>query len=427
MLKTIGQRAFLFICVIGWMISLKSWAYNSFSHEHITRNAVHYLKTHEPHHPEMNQWLNEGSEEKYLTEEILVRANVDSDYRSDLWFESWFHPATFGAFQDLLVYPYTATSHFLDISGPGRYWERDGFSYQRSSKQGRDALYDLPSVRVEGKISTAFGGTNDHHVSKTPFIGNYRFEFKGSEEDWNHLYFEDTYLSHVVFPPANVPAELAFQDMLSSPRADETFIDHWDESLTLASGLMSTKIVSRHYMRGEIQGLPSRLDSLGLTIHLAQDMTVSHHTLVSTDLCHSEYESFVDQLDALQEASEIDSSGYQSGVFFGLQRSWKSFLYDEELVKKLLNEHPALKLSSEQSIKQRMYKVAEESNQWKWSKDGPHYVLTLPSGETFSQKTCDLLINTIDVHQQIRIQYNLAVAFTVALLNLAAHDYETKK
>ena len=403
-----------------------SFAYNSFSHEHITRNAVHFLRDHSGGYPEIKQWLDEGSEERYLVEEILVRANVDSDYRSDLWFGSWFHPPTFGAFQTSVIYPYTATSHFLDISGEGKYWEKDGFSYARSSKQGKDVLYELPSVRVEGKLSSAFGGKNDAHRSKIPSIGDYRFEFKGTDEEWNHLFFEDTYLSHVVFPPANIPGQLAFQDMLQSSRAEETYIDHWDETLPLASGLMATKSVSRHYMRGEIKGLPSRLDSLGMTIHLAQDMTVPQHTQVTTDLCHTEYESFVDQLDALQEASDIDFSGYQSGVYFGAQRSWKSYLYDEALIEQFIQENLALKTQTNLSVKDRFYAIARETHQMKWSKVGDTYTLEFPTGEKISQKTCENLINTIDVHQHIKKQYNFAVAITVVLLDQAAHAYEMK-
>ena len=420
--------AFILFAWIGIQPFMSSaWAYNSYSHNRITRLAIQYLQNNPNFYPESQKWFSANTQDEFLIQETLVRSNIDTDYRPDFWFTSEFHAPAMGVYYDSLLYTFTSIQHFLDTTRPGKFWKLDGYSFSRSSKQGKDEILIIPSVKASGGLSTTLGGNYPEFSLPGVRIPPYFAGFLGTQADWQNFYFKGTDIRDVVFPPAMVPADLAFQTMLASPRAAETTLYNWDFNLPVIT-LAGTSHLTRHFMRGEVRGLPKELDALGITIHLIQDLTVPQHTLGTLDLCHSEYEILSDELEGQVPYAQIDFLKYQSGFYIG-ERPFISGLYDETLVKKFLSDHlkyPPLDHDSTISLPDRIISVAQSTGKWGWAKRAKGYETTLPSGSLYTGVSCNDLMTRGEVRTFVKRNFNYAIAATVFILEKAAHEYENQ-
>src|SRR5262249_37552143 len=158
-------------------------------------------------------------------EELLIRATVDADYRPDNYLSTWFHSRFNGASSGKNSSVFTSIFHFINVTSKGRYWDFDGYSYRKSTQQGFDGYLGLPGIVVRGDLSRPLGGRNAAHASHGVDIGTYDLGFKGGVRDWRKLFQSKRSVTEVVYPPADVPAQLAFDGMLHSERVASTLSD----------------------------------------------------------------------------------------------------------------------------------------------------------------------------------------------------------
>jgi hypothetical protein len=414
-------RIFFGILILAFSAPL-AHAYDEYSHEWITRSALDYLREHSHEFPETDAWVQKLGPQRGFAEEALVRSVVDTDYRADVWLDAWFHSPFVGAYSDGAVTVFTTLFHFLNVTVPGDYWDHDGFAYRHSTQQGNDTYLNYFSVSVEGDQSPPLGGRAPaDEVYHGANLGVYNTGFKGKRRDWRDL-FMDSFGGDAVFPPSTVPAQIAYNTMLRSNRATNDSTDAWSQNLPLVTGLFSTEYFQRNYWRGEISGLPQDWDLLGMVMHLTQDATVPFHVEGTSDNCHPEYESMLDQVTCASTES-MDRSAYYNGTYSGA-RAGCGALYDPELVGEILSQYPAMSARSGDPIAARMVEVAMVSSQWKWRTHHNHRYTTLPDGATYKGKQCSDLFSIQAVMDQAKFHYNLAIAETVAIFESAAHDYE---
>jgi hypothetical protein len=402
-----------------------SRAYDEYSHEWITRSAFTYLRTNPHFYPETKLWLDDlGGDADYL-EEVLVRGVVDTDYRSDLWLDAWFHGLIEGSDSDNFVADFTTMFHFLTVITPGEYWDYDGYSYRDGTKKGNDKYLGLPIIKVLGANSFALGGSPvSGHEIHGAVLGPYSAEFKGTEKDWKKLYFGDNLASHAVMPPSYVPAEIAYQKMLGSSRSPADTRESWTEASPLVKTIFGNAHLTRQYWRGEVATLPEYVDLLALVMHLNQDATVPHHVEDTSDRCHVEYEKAVDQL-ACGTTGKLDYTNYYNGTF-GSGGAYCGELYDPSLVTQIISELSLMDASDLLSVKDRMIRIALQTARWDWRVSSKKaYATLLPNGDLFTSKTCQAILSQQEVQEQAKYQFNLAIAATVALFETAAHEYET--
>lgn len=286
--------------IIGMaLLGTPSLAFNSWTHAQITHSALNYLAANPAaaplSTPFAERWLHSGKNAS-LMRELLVRAVVDADYRPDIWISGAFHSPFTGGVGETGVNLFTTLSHHLNVTRAGTFWDNDGYAFRNTSGEGNDGLLGTPTARIVGEISPPLGGTNVDHPIHGIALSPYRHGFRGTNADWNEFFRGNNDPTEAVFPPANIPAQLAYSAMLISDRAGRTFIDSWAEDLPLIRDLVTTQVLRRHYWRAEIEGLPRGFDLLGLTLHLAQDMAMPHHAAGIAAFCHPEIEVFMDQL-----------------------------------------------------------------------------------------------------------------------------------
>ena len=258
-------------------------------------------------------------------------------------------------------------------------------------------------------------------------LGAYKLGYKGTEKDWKKMFLSHQSVTATIFPPADVPAALAFDAMLRSERAVATETESWTDRLPVANTIFGNEMLSRHYWRGEIAGLPRGLDLLGLTFHMVQDVSVPQHSSGTADNCHQEIENLADQL-ACDTAHDLPESTYDDGSFTG-DAAGCQHLYDAQLVNQILKTVPELDASREFTVRQRIQAVAIVSAAWRWGDpdDSVDFMGTrLPDGREFSADRCSDLMKIEAVRAQLKYQYNLAVAGTVTLFQSAATQYEAR-
>ena len=408
--------------ILFFQLSNSAFGYDEYTHEWITRNALTYLKTHRHVYPETDAWVQGLGTNEGFMEETLVRAVVDTDYKTDMWLNAWFHKPFVGGQSGKLADIFTTMFHFLNVTVAGDHWTYDGYAYRHSTKQGNDTYLNDPSVTVWGSYSHPLGGlfAPGHNVIHGYELDAYRDGFRGNTADWNKMFFYDNDASKAVFPPSNVPAQMAFNKMLTTPRATSNMTDSWNEDLPLISGLFSTNHTNRHYWRGEIEGMPKGLDLLGMTMHLTQDATVPHHVEGTSDNCHPEYESMVDQL-ACGTSGALNYAQYYDGSYDGAVQARCDALYDPALVAQVFNDHRSIDALLDTSVHDRMQQIAFITSRWNWKNHGS---TELPDGRIYVQKDCGRMLSIQAVRQQAKYQYNMAIAATIVLFEIAAHQYE---
>lgn len=393
-------------------------AFNPITHEMLTRSAFRFLRARAAYGagPESrnNAWVRDP-----LVERMLVRSAVDADFLPDLWFESWFHDPFVGGKDGVDSTVFTSAFHFINVSVPGMFWDYDGYSYRNSSRQGADEYLGLPGVRIRGDLAAPLGGKSRLRANVHYDVGPYRAGFKGRDADWERMFLRKGSARKAVFPPANVIAQLAYDAAIASPTAAVTTVEGWDESLSLATGWASGRHVTRHYERVEVKSLPRRFDLLGLTLHLAQDLGVPQHTAGTADYCHQELERLADRL-GCGTARDPDMTPYREGRYDELRPDCQR-LYDPALVSRFLELLSALS-APDLSVSERMVRIALLSNRWKWGEpdDSLDFLVTvLPSGRVFTADRCTDLMRISTVQSELKAQYNLAVAASVRLIDLA--------
>lgn len=402
-------------------------AYNPFSHEQITRSALAYLKTDPGALAETAVWLNPSDMHGFL-EETLVRATVDTDYKSDIWFTAWFHDPFTGAKSGDSVTMFTRMTHFVNVNVRGHFWEYDGYGYRYSSRSGSDNYINTISLRIMGDLSRSFGGNNPAFPAHGFNLGALRYGYKASNREWNSMYYGENSASDAVFPPAYVPAEVAFAELQTQPRAEKDMTESWNENLPLVTGAFSSTRLNRHYWRGEVQGLPKNLDLLGITLHMAQDVTIPQHAEGTVDLCHQELEDLSDRLNCGSNTTPsnkaYDDGSYGADAFLGCRR-----LYDAMLVRALRSSHAFLDPRNSMSITDRIVAMATESARWQWGdprKSADFMGTILPDGYEITGESCNDILRYAAVKRQMKIQFNMAVALSATLIELAAHQYEPR-
>lgn len=401
-------------------------AFNSLSHEQITRAAIAYLNTHPHVFNETDRWLSGlGKSESFMTE-TLVRGAVDADFRSDVWLTGWFHGPLTGASASAGFTLFTSMTHYLNVSTRGDYWDYDGYAYRHGSHANNDEYLNTLSTRVVGTASKALGGVQPllpEHGASLPI---YDMGFKGNARDWQNMFFGMNMASKAVFPPANVPAQLAYNALMASGRATEDRAESWTQRLPLVSGVFTTKYLDRHFWRGEIKSLPKAFDLLGLTLHMTQDLAIPQHTQGTADWCHTDLEKLFDKLICKTDV-DTNETTYQNGSFGG-EHLECNHLYDERDVGDILMELPALNPNLNISIGDRLKAIAKHSSRWHWGEpaDSIDFVGTrFPNGIEATGNTCKDVLGDPEIYHWAKYQYNLAIASSVVMFELAAHNYES--
>jgi hypothetical protein len=412
--------AFIIAFVSALAPTSAAWAFNSFSHDRITRNAIRHLR-HYPHvAAKTATWLNTPD----LMVESLVRANVDTDFKADVWLDSITTPPIAGAKGKGRFVLLTSMLHFLNVTTNGAFWEHDGYSYRGSTKQGADTYLNMVTVTVRGDLSSALGGTRPeghaHHGSE---LGTFDLGFGGTSKDWKKMFGVGNRASKAVFPPSNVPSELAFQNLLVSPRAAQDRVDSWEETFPVVRSVITHGKVHRKHWRGEVQGLPVALDQLGLILHMVQDLGIPQHAQGTSDLCHGELEDFASKTGG--DYNNDTLKRYWDGTYEGEVSPQEDSLYDADLTETFRTELPFLNPTSDLTIKERMIALGKLTSQWRFKRVARKlWTTTLPDRTVVSARTCAALVQLPRVREQLRANYNLSVAASAAFFELAVHHYE---
>lgn len=413
------------LAVLICLVPATSYAFDSITHEAITYSAFRHLETHAHLSPATDRWTSSIGRDRRFLEDLLARATVDADYHNDIWADGRFHLPFTGASNGQESSQFTTLMHYVNVTAPGRYWDYDGYSYLRSSRNGIDSYLNFPSLVPRGDLSVPLGGENTGYPAHGIGPGAMRLGFRGSDEEWRELYDRNTPMGQVVFPPADVVAQTNFEAMLRSERSASSFTESWEETNPLVSGVFSTLHRRRHYWRGQIAGLPEGLDLLGTAFHMAQDISVPQHAQGTADNCHQELESLADRL-TCGTSTDPDMSAYFDGSF-GSEPPDCQHLYDPELVERIRAEVHELDPGTPLSVRERIQAVARQSARWTWGTlhDGSSTMATrLPDGKVLIGDSCGELMKNEAVHRQLSYHYNLAVAITLTLFEDAALRFE---
>ncbi|MGE4232665.1 MAG: hypothetical protein AB7F43_04985 [Bacteriovoracia bacterium] len=458
---------------IFFLFAQTAFSFNSLTHEQITKSAFFYLKDHPHLSPHTQDWLDLGSVERNLLERLLVRQVVDTDYRDDVWLKTFFHDSFTGAIQanDEPIVMVTMYLHFINMTKPGNPWPyHNGYSYDATDTEDNDGILGTSFLELSMGKSAAFGGKHDNFPLTGPDYGDLKLGY--FLEDEPKLYsLRQLNAMHVtidpekiVFPPATVPAQMAYDKVVSSHRyvAREPKKEIWNHILPLFPGRSVSEIVGaifsdanvkyRHsYWRAQIPGLPDKLDLLGVTIHLAQDLSMPHHTLATSNYCHAEFEEAVDIL-ACGSQSPPPYYVYDAGTFDqgpGCFRLCQN-LYDPDLVTQIMHDPEFLEPGAQQPfcpdrnfrIEDRLRSIAKFTSAWYWDFDEQKdkFRTYLPQKRYQNGKTwidryirgpirhskCSHFWTNPDIVEQMKIQYNVAVAATVMIIEHAARDFEDR-
>lgn len=401
--------------------SLPTFAFNGVIHEQITHSAFLYLNTTPNTSPEIKSWLANGN----LFEKLLIHAAVDTDYQPNIWIDLPLHsPFTGEIKKDNPIIMFTSLTHYMKMGRKGKYWDIDGYSYKSTTKKGNDAYLGVPFVSLVG---------TEEQVSWDPLFAEKKALTAGFHNrfiDWEQS--GDRFdASDVVFPPANIVAQRSYDQMLQSSPAQYTVQKSWDYNLTLIPNSIldlfkgENKLFKRHYWSAEIAELPTKLEFLGTTLHMAQDMGVPHHAEATMNFCHAEFESAVDLLACA--GTPPNASAYDNGLYdFGMANRMQSCqgLYDKNMVTKIRAMIPAFQLNTPISIANRIKEIAAISSQWAWGQQGSKITTQLRDGTVYKSSKCADFFKLEKIKNDIRFQYNLAVAASSVIMEVAARDYE---
>jgi len=406
-----------------------SHAFTAIGHEQILRAAFLHMQKSAVLSKSLNSWESALSpQELSLFERGLSRSIIDLDYLPDLWGDVVTYGPVAAAKQDSTIIMFTSLFHYINVTKPGEFWEYDGFAYRNFWGLGNDQLLALPLSSIRAEISPPLGG-KDTADSKAlhPRLGAYQYEFKGSNKDWYDLYYSPGSAKLAVFPPAYVPATLAWHQYLMSKRAADSTVNHWIRKFQVVEAFLKGSEITRMYARYQIRSLPEKIDHLGIVLHMVQDMGVPQHTQGTIDFCHRELEEMVDHLLCKQNPKHHEYRTFLYGTYSEPLPCLS--LYDPKFVDKMLNTAPPLNLNVKQRIGERLRGIAKITNHWRWG--DPINSLDsigtqLPDGKVFTGNSCAEVLAHPIVREQIRLQFNFAVASTIAILQHAINEYEAQ-
>jgi hypothetical protein len=419
----------IYLCVslsILWL-SFPVHAFNSLLHEQIIKSMFQYLNAQQKISPATKKWLNLGRsidpQGQNQIERVLIRATVDVDYQPDLWMSSWYR-SPFAGGQVKYLGMLTSLYHFLNVTKPGAFWEYDGYAYRHTDGIGNDSYLGMTGMKIRGDLSFPLGGRvyDDAQRRGVAYLGSYRDGFKGSEGDWQQFFFTGP-AAKAVLPPSDIPAQRAYQLFLASKRALKNQLEEWDSLLPVAAGYVFLKKIKHHYWRQEIVGLPLALDSLGVTLHMLQDLGVPHHAQGLAGYCHLELEEIADEL-ACDIGKKPDLIAYQTGYFDSILSPPCQKLYDPNLVTSILRSSARIKMQNKLEIRNILIEIAQKSAQWQFGKLDKQLMATrLPDGTFISGSNCDIFRQK-KVFSQIKFQYNMAVAYSFFVFEKALQEWE---
>ena len=407
-----------------FLFSTAAYAFNGLTHQELIKSALDHLDSFVETSQATRQWLGtENTKRGRRIRNLLIRATVDEDYRANIFLDANFHSPFAGA-MGKAANIFTTFSHHLNVSIPGTYWEFDGYAYKNTDGTGNDKYLGLPSVSVKGALSNALSSRIHSGFIDDNDIGTYQLEFKGTQQDWQNMFFGNNRASDAVFPPANVPAQLAKDRLMSSPIAKKGRKKVWAETINLASGVFSSQELSRRFWRAEIEGLPQAFDLLGTIFHMTQDLSVPHHTHGIGSYCHEELETLGDTLAC---GKRVDTSLFDLGIYDENPNYYKcQRLYDPALVETLRTHLPVFSTRPDLSLSNRLKEIAKLTSQWRFGKDPRDEDLVrsvLPNGLVFFEKSCNELLKHKELRSALKVQYNFAVAATVVVFDQIAKEY----
>ncbi len=399
-------------------------AFNSMSHAQILKTSWNWISSNAQEFPYASKWI--ASKDVQM---LLIRANVDADFLPNLWLGSNLFSETFSASTFGVLNPFSTLLHHVNADTPGKLWEYDGYSFQSSSRRGRDLFAAAPTTYLDVERSSPFGGISSLNGMYASELGVYREGFRGVEQDWRRLYGGRRSLSEVTFPPAYVPAQLAWNRLLTSPRSEIPLFAVWHDSIP-SIGLNGVSVLERRYWRSEIPGFPRDLELLGLALHLAQDMAVPQHARATADYCHVEFEELIDSLAC--EGTGFPNTDLKAQKEFvdgtyDLERKLPNCqsLVDRTQIREKYDQLPYLKTGHRLTAGELTLQAALDSSRWKFGKRwlGPYWS-RLPSGALFEAKSCKELFERHEIRLAAKERYSLAVAISARLLENAAREYE---
>lgn len=405
-------------------------AFKHFTHDRITRSAFLYLDSNPHHLSETSSWYEDLQVSQPLMKEVLARAIIEADFRTDVWIKGFGQSPFVGVLNGRAPTPFSSLMHFQTEGKPAHRWRvSDGFAYNHSSRLKNDSQLAIPTARLAAGQSPAFGGINPAFPNRGIPIQPFFEGFAGGESSFREMAHKDGALKNVYFPPATTVAGTVMRALHASERAPKDHIESWIDTLPLLKADLTQDLYRRQAWRGEVTGLPRGFDHLGLAIHLAQDMAMPHHTQSTVDLCHSELEDYTDALTCGYAVNQRDYQPYDKGTVYGDMRPNCQKLYRPELVATLLEGTgpQATHLDPRQTLQivDRMRAEASYAAQWSWSQDASGRITTvLPNGTRLSGTHCKDVLALPEVRGQITVQYNRAVALSIALFESTARAYE---
>ena len=255
------------------------------------------------------------------------------------------------------------------------------------------------------------------------YLGDYGLGFKGTEKDWENLYFNNADMSKAVLPPSYVPAEKSYKLFINSRLAGENKKKEWDAKLTVIENYVFKRKINHHFKSEELKDYPIELEKLGITLHMLQDLAMPHHAEGYTGYCHTELEEMVDIL-ACRTKYISGLQTYKSGSFGASLNRQCQKLYDATSVTRFLKSDNAFKVKSQFSIPDLLIAFALESAKWKFGKLDQNDIGTqLPGSKIISGNNCKILENEL-IYRRIEYQYNYAVAGTIFILENAFKNWE---
>ena len=405
------MKRLLFCMQLGVVLMGGSaFAYTPIGHEQITKAALRYLA-----HLDWSasRWLPQDEAARALVENAISHAVVEPDYAPNAWGKVVGYGPVAGMKSGASsISAFSSLFHFINVTRPGIYWDYDGFAYRDHRGLDNDLLLGLPFSSILGDLSTG--------------LSLYRWGFKGTNADWRSLFWGRGNSKRAVFPPAYVPAEIALQRFLAAPIAEQDSQESQFIDFPVITGLFKGVKIHRQYLHDHLKGLPDAIGEFGTALHMAQDMCVPHHTLATLDFCHQEFEETNDVLNCRLEHKRLPYGRYEYGVFSGALDCHE--LYDPVLVERLLREAPPFQLHNGMSLSERLQKLAIITAHWQWgdpSESVDPIGTVLPDGKVFTGDHCSDIFKEPAVREQVRLQYNLAVAASVAFAEIVVESYET--
>ena len=402
-------------------------AFKHIVHAEITRSALRYLEDNRTTYPEAGRWLQGPAEGRAQLQSTLIAGAIEADFRPDTWFKSLFHKPVTGIYVDGEITLFSSLLHFM--LPESRVWwgglMSDGIAFPLTSNGPNDSYLDIFSLEIAGESSAAFGGNHpEHPIGRHGALGSYHETFKGSMDDWNHMFFGGNLVGNVFFPPASLLAEHAYRAFLRSERAAESSRVCWNETLPLVSSITGTTFFARKYCRSTVKSMPKALDLLGMALHLGQDLAIPQHVIGTLDLCHDETEKLASRLVTAGNGSRNLYALYDSGAYQDAPQPPYQALYDASLVKQLKSKFDFLDPKAKFTFSERMRAMAREVAKWRWSMTKKWFTTTLPNGKSSRARSCAELLDHSEIRAQLKYQYNLAVALSACFFEQAAQTYE---